>query len=102
KYFESSACYNEYRRFKEREQLWERAELILPLYFQTSDFFEKKSGHSGRIVGGDGQNSWRDDLRGRQYKDFRTVLAGTCSASARGDLIEATAKAINDRVKIQY
>lgn len=66
-YFKSQYCRMEYEAFRKREGLLGRNDLILPIYYITSDSLE------GITKGQPDLDDWVKDIADRQYRDWRKL-----------------------------
>lgn len=91
-YFLSGPCRDEFRRFRERERRLGRSDLILPVYYVTSDAVEDASGASrdevAQVVAERQHVDWRD-LR---FEDLGTAGAARRMAEIAGHLKAAISR----------
>ena len=85
-FFQSAACRDEFRQFREREEALDRDDLILPLYYIDADEINVEAVR--------GADAMAVEIQRRQYADWRDLRHESLTSATAGKRLEAMARQI--------
>jgi parallel beta-helix repeat protein len=94
RYFASKPCREEFLAFRERQEKLGRDDLILPIYYLTTDILEGRRGN----IDAD-QSEVVQYLLGHQYEDFRSLRATEETDPSYSQSIERLGQRVTEALK---